>query len=77
MSDLGKVAAPRPMSEERDEYAEIQVAEENLGTIVVCEKETDPRKALRPVPSLDPNDPLVSRQNPLSYVLPIVFFILT
>ncbi|KAH8817481.1 major facilitator superfamily domain-containing protein [Xylogone sp. PMI_703] len=37
---------------------EIRVVEESFGTIVVPKDETDPRRLLRPEPSLDPNDPL-------------------
>jgi len=33
---------------------------EDVGTIMIDEHEQDPRKKLRPQPSLDPNDPLVS-----------------
>jgi hypothetical protein len=39
---------------------EIRAIEETFGTIVVKE-EIDARRMLRPQPSLDPNDPLVSR----------------
>ncbi|RFU24129.1 hypothetical protein B7463_g12211, partial [Scytalidium lignicola] len=53
---------PQSDSEQR-EYAvddpdEIHAVEETIGTIIVSEKETDPRRMLRPVPSLDLNDPL-------------------
>ena len=43
-----------------DGTTDLRAAEEALGTIIVAEKERDSRSALRPQPSLDPNDPLVS-----------------
>ena len=48
-----------------DGTTDLRAAEEALGTVIVAEKERDSRSALRPQPSLDPNDPLVSlKANP-------------
>jgi hypothetical protein len=68
MSIDQKQVAELPAAEQHEEVDpdEIRAVEETFGTIVVSENETDPRRTLRPVPSLDPNDPLVGRLPPLT-----------
>jgi hypothetical protein len=66
MSIDQKQMADLPVADQREDVDsdEIRAVEETFGTIVVSENETDPRRILRPVPSLDPNDPLVGQLPP-------------
>jgi hypothetical protein len=51
---------PVSAHQEDSDLDKIRAVEETFGTIVLTE-DSDPRRMLRPQPSLDPNDPLVGR----------------